>query len=289
MSEIKTLKHKIALLGDAAVGKTSLIRRFVIDKFDDKYISTVGTKVTRKALLMDDDQGTQVSVVLMIWDFMGQKGFRNIEKDSLRGTSGAIVVCDVSRPDTLTSLEDYWIPILFKTVPGVPVVFLANKIDLLSKNEKDSTGSCIIEEFQNVVKQYNASGYLTSALTGENVEEAFGGIGKEIVRSIPFRPTIQSHEPHGCPEPKYFEPAIIKVADEIIMDFYREYGSSMEETMPIIRKQFENAGIDINNPTIESLRKAVELLGEVESSFFSQEEVATRLKKRMSLINQITK
>ena len=90
-------------------------------------------------------------------------------------------------------------------------------------------------------------------------------------------------------EPKYFQSAIVKVADEIIMDFYKEYGSSMEETMPIIRKQFENAGIDINNPTIEGLRKAVELLGEVESSFFSQEEVATRLKKRMSLINRLMK
>ena len=71
------------------------------------------------------------------------------------------------------------------------------------------------------------------------------------------------------------------------MDFYENYGSSLEETMPIIRKQFEKAGVDINDPTIKGLRKAVKFLGKVESNFWSHEEVTCRMRKRLSIINQI--
>ena len=289
MSKIKTYKNKIVLLGDEAVGKTSLIRRFVTNKFDDKYLTTVGTKVSKKALLLENGQGTQVGQILMIWDIMGQKGFRNIEKDTLRGVTGAILVWDISRPETLASLKEYWIPCLFKAAPGIPIVVLTNKIDLLSNIKNDRLEFSIIDNFQNVAKQYKASGYMTSALTGENVEEAFREMGKILIKSNSHKSIIRSPVKIKSPESKCYASAITKVTDEIIMDFYKDYGSSLEETIPIIRKQFEKAGLDINEPTIEGLRKAIELLGEVESSFWSHEEVSSMMKKRLSLINQLTK
>ena len=92
MSEMNTIKKKIVLLGDGAVGKTSLIRRFVINKFDDKYLCTLGTKVTEKNLLVKVDAGVTLGLKLMIWDFMGQKGFHKIEKSGLEGATGALLV-----------------------------------------------------------------------------------------------------------------------------------------------------------------------------------------------------
>ena len=143
--------------------------------------------MTEKDLLVIDKGGVQTSIKLMIWDFMGQKGFRKIEQSGLRGTYGAIIVYDVSRAETLASIEEYWIPCLYEVVPGVPIIFLANKIDLLSGIEKNSSEATSIVDFQNIVNRYNASGYFTSALTGENVEKAFSGMGKVLMKNIPKR------------------------------------------------------------------------------------------------------
>ncbi len=287
MSEIKTIKRKIVLLGDGAVGKTSLIKRFVTNKFDDKYLSTVGTKVTEKDLLLIEEGRIQTNLKLLIWDFMGQKGFRKIEKSGLKGTGGALVVYDVSRAATLASVEEYWLPCLYEAVPGVPIVFLGNKIDLLSGIEKNSSEATSIGDFQNMVNRYKATGYFTSALTGENVENAFSGMGKMLIKNITKQDTLQLpkriiHHVDGG-----YKSAIIRATDEIIMDFYNNYGGSLEEIMPIIRKQFEKAGVDINKPTVDGLRKAIKYLGVVESNFWSHEEVISRMRKRLSIINQI--
>ncbi len=289
MPEIKTYKNKIVLLGDGAVGKTSLIIRFVTNKYDDKYLCTVGTKVTEKELLVIDKGGIQTSLKLLIWDFMGQKGFRKIEKSGLTGTSGALIVYDVSRIETLASIEEYWLPRLYEAAPGVPIIFLANKIDLLLSIDKDSPEANTVVDFQNLANRYKAPGFFTSALTGENVENVFRGIGKLIVKNITRQSTLQLPDKYIYHTSGFYESAIIKATDEIIMDFQKNYGSSLEETMPIIRRQFKKAGVDINEPTIEGLRKAVEFLGKVESNFWSYEVVTGRMKKRLSIINQINK
>ena len=73
MTDKIRVKGKICLLGDLAVGKTSLIRRYVLDTFDDKYITTIGTKVTKKRLDIElPDQQKEIDLTLLIWDIMGQ-------------------------------------------------------------------------------------------------------------------------------------------------------------------------------------------------------------------------
>jgi small GTP-binding protein len=287
MSEINTYKRKIVLLGDGGVGKTSLIRRFVINKFDDKYLCTVGTKVTEKNLLVKDKQGEKMKLRLLIWDFMGQKGFRKIEKSGLRGTSGAIIVYDVSRPETMASIEEYWIPRLHEAAPDVPIMILANKIDLFSDSEKTSQETTSSANLQNMLNRNNASGYFTSALTGNNVGKAFSGMGKMLIKNLIQQSTPQLPKSIIRQVNSNYESDLIKATDEIIMDFHKNFGSDFEETMPIIRRQFEKAGVDINDPTVESLRRAIDYLGRVESNFWSYEEVSSRRKKRLSIINQI--
>jgi small GTP-binding protein len=123
------IKKKVVLLGDSAVGKTSLIRRFVYDHFDDSYIATVGSKVTKKNVQVQRRDGS-VKLSLMIWDLIGREGYAAFHSRSLVGTQGALLVSDLTREETLASLERYWIPLLFKVVGNVPLVFASNKSDL---------------------------------------------------------------------------------------------------------------------------------------------------------------
>ena len=97
--EVRRMKMKICLVGEAAVGKTSLIRRFVLDDFDDKYIQTLGTKVSKKELTLPSSVGdSELKVDMTIWDIMGQKGFRELLKEAyFYGAKGIIAVCDVDR------------------------------------------------------------------------------------------------------------------------------------------------------------------------------------------------
>ena len=98
---------KVCLLGDGAVGKTSLIRRFVLDEFEADYSPTIGTKITKKTLDMED-AGTSVN--LMIWDIMGHKSYMKVPPQYYQGTEGFMVVCDITRLENLTSLTslDLW-------------------------------------------------------------------------------------------------------------------------------------------------------------------------------------
>src|SRR5437879_9105904 len=97
MAGQKHLKAKVCLVGDVAVGKTSLIKRFVQDQFDDRYIATVGTKVTKNSLDVVG-KGGPATLDMIVWDIMGDKGFRALLRDAyLEGYQGVLDVCDLSR------------------------------------------------------------------------------------------------------------------------------------------------------------------------------------------------
>ena len=87
--------NKIVLIGDGAVGKTSLIRKFVHDKFEDKYITTIGTKVTKKSLNFKSDIGEDVELTLMIWDLLGQKGFHKVQTSALGTSQGLALLMSI--------------------------------------------------------------------------------------------------------------------------------------------------------------------------------------------------
>jgi GTPase SAR1 family protein len=78
MTDDNRMKVKVCLVGESAVGKTSLVRRFVLDEFDDRYISTLGTKVSKKEIIVEGENGHEpIMVDLTIWDIMGEKGLGN--------------------------------------------------------------------------------------------------------------------------------------------------------------------------------------------------------------------
>src|SRR5437660_10384449 len=93
---LKHVKAKVCLVGDVAVGKTSLIRRFVQDEFDDRYIATLGAKVTKKTIKVDWKDGP-TRRDMMRGDIMGEKGFRALLRDAyFEGSHGVIAVCDLT-------------------------------------------------------------------------------------------------------------------------------------------------------------------------------------------------
>jgi small GTP-binding protein len=177
MSDIIQIGKKILLIGDPAVGKTSLIRRFVLDIFDDSYLSTLGTKVTNKTMILNPPEITQkVELKLMIWDVMGQKEYQMIQESAYMGANGAIIVGDLVRKETLDNLGN-WVSDLFNITSVIPLVFVGNKVDLVNPETIDR------EKLEHLAMSYEAPFVYTSAKSGENVENMFQIIANMLINT----------------------------------------------------------------------------------------------------------
>ncbi len=180
MEEERYIKFKLCLVGESAVGKTSLIRRFVFDQFDDKYIKTIGTKVTKKDMrVQNPNNGEPADVRLMIWDIMGDKGFRQVISQAyFFGAKGIIAMCDITRKQTLSELHG-WMDSVQSVTGEIPVVFLGNKCDLINQQELS------INDLENFSSSYKQSvTYLSSVKTGFNVELAFQKLSEKILEDV---------------------------------------------------------------------------------------------------------
>src|SRR5438093_13682864 len=108
MPEAQRIKTKVCLVGEAAVGKTSLIRRFVQDEFDDRYITTLGAKVSKREMAFETPDRTKIHMDMTVWDIMGEKGFRDLLKEAVREAwREGVAVCDVTRYSTIKELDDW--------------------------------------------------------------------------------------------------------------------------------------------------------------------------------------
>jgi len=176
MPWMKRLKTKICLVGEKMVGKTSIIRRYVLNEFDDQYLTTIGVKVSKKEMVVQLPSHGPMEVHLAIWDFMGQEGFRELLKDAyFIGARGILAVADVTRRPTLEALGP-WVESVRSVAGNVPLVLAANKADL-DRNAMYSDAD--LERFGETYQ----CGYLrTSAKTGANVEAAFLRLAGEVAQ-----------------------------------------------------------------------------------------------------------
>lgn len=164
------IQKKICMLGGFAVGKTSLVSRFVHSVFSDKYLTTVGVKIEKKTVDLAKEK-----LDLMIWDLYGEDDFQKVRTSYLRGSSGFLLVADGTRRSTLATaiaLQET----AERAVGRVPFLLLVNKVDLAPRWEIDD-GS---------LAQLKGKGWQilkTSAKTGLEVEAAFAVLARAMLAS----------------------------------------------------------------------------------------------------------
>jgi len=269
------MKSKVVLLGDGGVGKTSLIRRFVVDQYSDDYITTVGTKVSKKSLNVGHPSA-EVEMSMQIWDVLGQKGYSGVQETAIKGTQGVLMVYDVTEDASRRGLEDYWLPAVWRLAGRVPMVLVGNKSDLIENR-------IWAEEYLYFLSQkYSCPSILTSAKTGDRVEQAFKALAEEILQTAghPIRRIALVTPPQ--------EPVdrLIRVTDRIMTDFCYHLGG-VETGMPIVKRQLSLAGLDVRVPTPEAIRDLVERLAVVERDFKGPEEIASNRERRLGWLGGI--
>ncbi len=170
------IKLKICMAGEAMVGKTSLIRRYVLQEYDDRYTATLGTKITKKTMEIEDPRTRRTAEVsLILWDIMGTPTLRDLLKEAYyHGAHGVLGVADVTRKETLRELDAWYRSI--QTVAGIiPTYVVANKADLGDQAQLKEDAIRTFCEARGWPWSY------TSAKTGEGVEAAFVGLVQNIL------------------------------------------------------------------------------------------------------------
>jgi small GTP-binding protein len=164
------IQKKVCMLGTFAVGKTSLVRRFVESIYSDKYHTTVGVKVDKKVV-----QVGETELTLVLWDIEGTQTEHELRKSYLRGSAGYLLVADGTRQDTLyTALAIQ--TRAQETIGPVPFLLLLNKADLADQWS-------ISEREAAALKEKGWDLIMTSAKTGSGVEDAFLTLAKKLLEA----------------------------------------------------------------------------------------------------------
>lgn len=168
---------KLIVTGNFQVGKTSLIRRYVENKFSENYISTIGVDITTKLMNISND----CNVNFVIWDIGGQiTQMTPYRRRFYHGTNSAFIVLDRTRKESLDSVEKWYgdMKSLITSLEHIPIVLIGNKSDLIENIEITS------EDLKKKAEEYGLHFIETSAKTGENVSDAFNYIAYRILERI---------------------------------------------------------------------------------------------------------
>ncbi|NHI88662.1 MAG: GTP-binding protein [Candidatus Thorarchaeota archaeon] len=167
-------KFRIVLLGEAAVGKTSLVRRYTENVFDEEYKQTIGTTFATKDIDVTDGEGNVRTVRLNIWDMGGQSTYRELRRQFMKGASGAVIVYDVTRPETFMAMNN-WFESFKEVCPDSPVIISANKVDLSENRMVPQEPGMMLRDW------FQAEYFETSAKTGDKVNNVFTRVAEVVL------------------------------------------------------------------------------------------------------------
>ena len=159
------ISKKVILTGSFGVGKTSLFNRFIYQQFSDKYMTTIGVKVNKKDITVDDEV-----VSMLLWDIAGEISQDKVPASYFLGASGIIYIVDLSRPTTFDNMIAD-IQYLSDLLPESSLMIIANKVDLVTEEQLKNIK-------QNIIHKWD---FTTSAKTGENVDDMFYGLAKKLI------------------------------------------------------------------------------------------------------------
>lgn len=163
------IKKKVCILGAFAVGKTSLVEKYVKSIFTDKYHTTIGVKTDQKDVVIGEKE-----VRLIIWDINGEDDYQHVKPSYLTGTSGFLLVIDGTRRETLDTAKNLK-DLVFETVGKKPFYVLINKSDLKEDWE-------ITLEDQRELLDLGWTVIETSAKTGDKVDTTFYKLAAKITQ-----------------------------------------------------------------------------------------------------------
>jgi small GTP-binding protein len=167
-------RYKIVMIGDGAVGKTAMTTRFTQNFFDADYKRTIGSDFAVKRLQLAD---IDAQVTLQVWDLAGQPRFESVRQGFYRGARGGLLLYDVTRRRTFLNAEN-WKEEAFRNLQNeIPLILVANKVDLKESRVVTS------EEGEEYAKEKGFIYVESSALTGENVEEAYANLCKKMIEA----------------------------------------------------------------------------------------------------------
>jgi small GTP-binding protein len=172
MSE-QVYTFKLIIIGPAAVGKSSLIRRFVEQKFSLHYKFTIGVDFMTKTI----DYETGKSAKLTLWDIGGQERFKVLRRSFYEGTNGALVVFDLSRANTFSKMQE-WLSDARQSIENdFPVIIIGNKVDLIPEIGVTIDQNEVLE----YAKKEDSIYIETSAKNGDNVDKAFSDLTQRMI------------------------------------------------------------------------------------------------------------
>lgn len=166
--------YKVILVGDASVGKTSLLQRFINNKFKFEYNCTIGVDYNVKSLKLNDE----TTVDLQLWDTCGQERFRTITRQYYRDSNGCIIIFDLSKQESFKNLELWTEDVRNFGSSDIQILLVGNKSDLVDMREVSP------EEIEKYCSLYNFNYVEISAMNGSNVRACFEQIAMQMC-SVP--------------------------------------------------------------------------------------------------------
>lgn len=294
----RIFKKKVVLLGNSAVGKTSMIRRFVEDRYDEKYKSTIGARVSKKSVKFTAGEES-VMMVEMIWDLIGSQGYRATQAKYIAGADCILLVHDLLRPESLESLKDYWIPHLVTVTKGLPspIMIAGNKADLVAKEDRPNSKKTL-KEIKGVMEGGEGEVYVpeiewypTSAKTGENVDKCFTMMGIMMYHAHWESGTglgsIMSDLGGLSAEEIRSECSTLLSLLDLIMADLSDIGPG-NVANEILEKTFKRYDVDKDNPNAIELRKIIERVSrEALENGFDSGKMSQARKKWLDILDTI--
>ena len=175
------ITYKVIIIGDPAIGKTSLIKKYVTHQFEKDYIPTVGVSISKQPVLLDVD-GKKVKINLLLWDLAGQPVFHLLHRVYFNGAQGVGLGFDLTRMHTYSNTKEWHKELVKNRLASVPMVFFGNKADL---TEERKISKAHIDHMKD---QLGIADYVeTSAKTGKQVQDLFHTIASRIYERKKFR------------------------------------------------------------------------------------------------------
>ena len=163
---------KIVLVGEAGVGKTSIITQFIDNYFEEDLQASTGASFSAKNLVFDNGEKLRVE----IWDTAGQERYRSLSKIFFQNSGAVVFVFDITRKSSFEEIKSYWIKQVKESVSNnIIKVLAANKYDLFDREEVDE------EEARKFAEENNSLFFLTSAKSSIGINELFIGISKKFM------------------------------------------------------------------------------------------------------------